>query len=213
MLDTYIKNRGATKTLIYNNNHNAVNEINWDADYDGKVANISLDLQNNRRLKHYDIRLNNEDLANILNVPSVNMPLDRRLKRDFKHKSFMHEPNMYKIEFEDFKSPPLMPHAPQRKSEKSIEELLETIQQPPLHISSPAPNEEFIIPVTLHNNYNSLDKYTFSPKRQHRKIRSHKIHKVYKKPKSSSSKSSSSKSSSSKSRKYRKKSSSPFSFL
>jgi hypothetical protein len=206
MLDTYIKNRGATKTLIYNNNnHNAVNEINWDADYDGKVANISVDLQNNGRLKHYDITLDNEDLANILNVPSVNMPLDRRLKRDFKHR---YDPNMYKIEFEDFKSPALIPHAPQRKSEKSIEELLETIRQPPLHISSPAQNEEFIIPVTLHNNYNSLDKYTFSPKRQHRKIRSHKIHKVYKKPKSSNSKSSNSKS-----RKYRKKSSSPFSFL
>ena len=203
MLDTYIKNRGTTKTLMYNNNHNAVNEINWHADYDGKVANISVDLQNNGRLKHYDITLDNEDLASILNVPSVNMPLDRRLKRDFKQQSFMNDPNMYKIEFEDFKSPPLMPIAPQRKSEKSIEEHLETILQPPQHISSPAPNEEFIIPVTLHNNYNSPDKYNFSPKRQHRKIRSHKIHKVYKKPKSSSSKS----------RKYRKKSSSPFSFL
>jgi hypothetical protein len=198
MLDTYIKNRGATKTLIYNNNQNDVNEINWDADYDGKVANISLDLQNNGRQKHYDVTLDNEDLANILNVPSVNMPLDRRLKRDFKQP---YDPNMYKIEFEDLKSSPLMPLTPQRKSEKSIEELLETIQQEPLHISSPAPNEEFIIPVTLHNN-------SLTTKRRHRKIRSHKIHKVYKKPKSSSSKSSSSKS-----RKYRKKSSSPFSFL
>lgn len=206
MLDTYIKNRGATKTLIYNNNHNRVNEINWDADYDGKVANISVDLQNNGRQKHYNVTLDNEDLANILNVPSVNMPLDRRLKRDFKHQSFMHDPNMYKIEFEDLKSPPLMPLPPQRKSEKSIEELLETIRQPPLHISSPAQNEEFIIPVTLHNN--PLEKYTFTPKRRHKKIRSHKIHKVYKKPKSSSSKSSGSKS-----RKYKKKSSSPFSFL
>jgi len=202
MLDTYIKNRGSTKTLIYNNNQNDVNEINWDADYDGKVANISVDLQNNGRLKHYDVTLDNEDLANILNVPSVNMPLDRRLKRDFKQP---YDPNMYKIEFDELKSPPLMPLAPQRKSEKSIEELLETIQQQPLHISSPAPNEEFIIPVTLNNN--SLDKYTFTPKRHHRKIRSHKIHKVYKKPKSNS------RSSISKSRKYRKKSSSPFSFL
>jgi len=207
MLDTYIKNRGATKTLIYNNNRNNVNEINWDADYDGEVANISLDLQNNGRQKHYDVTLDNEDLANILNVPSVNMPLDRRLKRDFKKP---YDPNMYKIEFEELKSPPLMPIAPQRKSEKTIEELLETVRQTPLHISSPAPNEEFIIPVSLHNN--SVDKYTLTPKRRHRKIRSHKIRKVYKKLKSNS-KSSSSKSSSSKSRKYKKKSSSPFSFL
>jgi hypothetical protein len=114
---------------------------------------------------------------------------------------------MYKIEFEELKSPPLMPIAPQRKSEKSIEELLETVRQTPLHISSPAPNEEFIIPVSLHNN--SIDKYTLTPKRRHRKIRSHKIRKVYKKLKSNSSKSSSSKS-----RRHRKKTtSSPFSFL
>ena len=173
--------------------------INWDADYDGNVANISVDLQNNGRQQHYDVRLDNQDLANILNVPSVNMPLDRRLKRDFKHQTFLHDPNMYKIEFEELKSPPLMPIAPQKKSEKTIEELLETIQQTPLHISSPQPNEEFIIPLTLHNN-------SLTPKRRHRKIRSHKIHKVYKKPKSNS-KSSSSKSTSSASRKYRKKSS------
>jgi hypothetical protein len=202
MLDTYIKNRGSTKMLIYNNNHN---EINFDADYDGNVANISLDLQNNGRHNHYDVTLNNEDLANILNVPSINMPLDRRLKRDFKHQTFLHDPNMYKIEFEELKSPSLMQIAPQKKSKKTIEELLETIQQTPLHISSPQPNEEFIIPVTLDNN--SLNKYTLTPKRHHRKIRSHKIHKVYKKPKSNS------KSSSSKSRKYRKKSSKPLEFL
>jgi hypothetical protein len=200
MLDTYIKNRGATKTLIYNNNHNDINEINWDAEYDGNIANISVDLQSNGRKKHYDVTLDKEDLDNILNVPSVNMPLDRRLKKDFKQSMFLHDPNMYKIEFEDLKSPPLMSIAPPRKSEKTIEELLETIQQTPLHISSPAPNEEFIIPVTLHNN-------SLTPRRRHRKIRSHKIHKVYKKPKSSSSKSSSSKSTSSASRKYRKKSS------
>jgi hypothetical protein len=198
MLDTYIKNRGSTKMLIYNNNHN---EINFDADYDGNVANISLDLQNNGRQKHYDVTLDNEDLANILNVPSINMPLDKRLKRDFKHQTFLHDPNMYKIEFEKLKSPPLMSITPQKKSKKTIEELLETIQQTPLHISSPQPNEKLIIPVTLDKN--SLNKYTLTPKRHHRKIRSHKIHKVYKKPKSSSSKSG----------KYRKKSSKPLEFL
>ena len=36
MLDTYIKNRGSTKTIIHNNNHNKISEANWDVDYDGK---------------------------------------------------------------------------------------------------------------------------------------------------------------------------------
>ena len=44
MLNTYIKNRGMTKTISHNDNKNSVNEATWDADYDGSTANISLDL-------------------------------------------------------------------------------------------------------------------------------------------------------------------------
>ena len=63
MLDTYIKNRGTTKTIIHSNNHNTINETNWDADYDGNVANVSLDLSKNGRNKHMDFKLTNDDLA------------------------------------------------------------------------------------------------------------------------------------------------------
>ena len=42
MLNTYIKNRGITQTLINNNNQKQFNQINWDADYDGQNANISV---------------------------------------------------------------------------------------------------------------------------------------------------------------------------
>jgi hypothetical protein len=184
MLDTYMKNRGSAKTLIYDNNHNNINEINWDVDYDGKVANISLETQNNGKKKHYDVTLDNEDLANILNVPSVTLPLEKRLKSDFKKQSIKNK-NIYKIEFENIKSPPLMPIVQYKKNEQTVEELLESIKshQPhkSLHISSPMPNEEFIIPLTLNNK--SIDKYTLTPKRRHRKNRTHKIYKVYKKHK------------------------------
>jgi hypothetical protein len=65
MLDTFIKNRGTTKTIIHNkNNHqqvNKVNELNWDADYDGKKANISLDFnndgENNTSIFIYQIKI------------------------------------------------------------------------------------------------------------------------------------------------------------
>ena len=136
MFDTYIKNKGATKTLVYDNNHNSVNEINWDADYDGKVANISVDLQNNGIKKHYDVTLDNQDLANILNVPSINLPLEKRLKRDFKQQSFNNDPNIYKIEFDDFKPPPLMPIVSRKKNEQSIEELLEGVKSSLLRLKS-----------------------------------------------------------------------------
>ena len=84
MLDTYIKNRGMTKTIIHNNNRNTINETNWDADYDGDVANVSLDLSKNGRNKHLDFKFTNADLANLLTIPSVNKPIHKRLKMDFK---------------------------------------------------------------------------------------------------------------------------------
>ena len=83
--NTFIKNKGITQTYIYNKNNNKgiASEIDWD--YDGKQANISVNLQSNTGdAKHYDIKLDNNDLAQILSMPSVNTPIDRRLLNDFK---------------------------------------------------------------------------------------------------------------------------------
>ena len=88
MLQTFIKNKGITKTIIHNNNNNRneINEIKWDADYNGDKANISIDMNENngKIVKHYDIELDNENLAELLSIPSVNLPLEKRLLRDFK---------------------------------------------------------------------------------------------------------------------------------
>jgi len=81
-----IKNKGNTQTTIYNNNvkYN-VNKIKWDASYDGEVANINMDINENGNKKHFNMNLDNEDLAELLNVPSVDEDLYRRLKKDFKN--------------------------------------------------------------------------------------------------------------------------------
>jgi hypothetical protein len=83
MLNTYIKNQGISKTFVRNNNRNYTNEMNWDTDYDGDVANIRFDENQNGLHRHYEFSLDNEDLANILNVESVNIPIDKRLEMDF----------------------------------------------------------------------------------------------------------------------------------
>ena len=80
MLDTYLKNKGNTKTIVHNN---GVNKIKWAADYNGKIANISIDVDDNGTNEHYTTQLTNEDLDNILNIPSVNNPIDQRLLNDF----------------------------------------------------------------------------------------------------------------------------------
>ena len=95
MLNTYIKNRGLTQTLINNNNQRQFNQIDWDADYDGQNATISLNSNTNGKQNHFDIKLDNEDLANMLNVPSVSMPIDKRLQMDFDNPSFRREEPLF----------------------------------------------------------------------------------------------------------------------
>jgi len=83
MLNTYVKNRGETKSIIHENNHNKVSQVKWDAEYDGHDGNVSLDILDNNKKKHIDLKFDNHDLEQIFNVPSENTSLDRRLLRDF----------------------------------------------------------------------------------------------------------------------------------
>ena len=160
MLNTYVKNRGTTQMLIRNNNTNKFNELNWDADYDGDSAHISLDSTINGRTNHYNIELDNEDLANLLNVPSVNIPIDKRLKMDLDG----YNQNMYRIEL------------PKRTN--TIENLIESMREPSGYLSSPLPNEELLVPITLNDKS--------SQRKSHKQRKTHKTYKVYKKRKSSS---------------------------
>jgi len=82
-MTTYIKNKGVTQTVFSNNNHKTRNEIKWNAAYDGDHANIKVDLNDNGIKNKYRMQLNNQDLANLLSIPSVNKPLDSRLHQDF----------------------------------------------------------------------------------------------------------------------------------
>jgi hypothetical protein len=181
MLNTYIKNRGMTKTIVLDNNHNHINQINWDADYDGDVANISIDSDSNGRSKHFDIRLNNNDLANLLNIHSVNMPIDKRLKMDFDEPEYAHEPYVIELPTPEFK--PRKPII--EEPDTSIEELIDK------HISSPKSNEIFL-PLSIDTK--AMDKYTLTHKKRHKRRKTHVTHKLVKKTKSKSTRSRSSKS-------------------
>jgi hypothetical protein len=174
MLNTYIKNRGSTKTIMHDNNKNNINEIEWDADYDGNEANISLDLVNNGKTQHYNVKLDNDDLANILNINSVQKPIHNRLKNDFKNVRFHKDPSMYNIYLDDFKTPTLISkYNPTVSLELEQEDPMASLgQQKHTHFSSPLTDEELIIPLTI-------DKNTDTPSKIYRK-RPYKTHRVYK---------------------------------
>jgi hypothetical protein len=160
MLNTYIKNRGTTKTILHKNNHSYTNELNWDAEYDGDIANISIDAEVDGKPKHFDIKLDNNDLANLLNVESIDMPIHKRLQMDFEEPTYMNKP--YYIELPQYE-----------------EEFVDR------HISSPKTNEIFL-PLTL--DVRPAKKYTLTSKKNHKRRKTHVTHRLYKKTKSKSSK-------------------------
>lgn len=91
MNNIHIKNHGFTQTYLQNGKkcecnpkqNSDYNQIDWDIDYDGQRANIDMNITNNHDTKHLDYQLTNDDLADILNMPSFSMPLEERLRKDF----------------------------------------------------------------------------------------------------------------------------------
>jgi hypothetical protein len=156
--------------MINNNNRQQFNQIDWDADYDGENANISLTSNTDGNKNHFDIRLDNEDLANMISIPSTNIPIDKRLQMDFDTSSFRQEPMFFRIEMPNIKTPHRSPS------------YLPEISKPNSYLSSPLPDEELIVPISIGENF--IDKTSY--KKRHKIPKTHKTYKVYKKLKSHS---------------------------
>jgi hypothetical protein len=185
MLNTFIKTKGITKTLIHNNNKNYINELNWDADYDGEKANISLDIDENGTKGHINMKMNNDELAELLNIPSESTMLDERLYNDF----FRNSPNNeYKIiEIEEL--PKSTIHNRNKfhllkdsfeKHKKKVRFANEKLTAKDIytHISSPEPDEEILFPLVISDTKTRKH-------RGHKKPKSHVTYKVYRKNKNS----------------------------
>ncbi len=80
-----MKNNGVTKFVIKEDGRKKDEEtIKWDIDYDGHEADIDVKIKNNKKkAKHLTYKLDNQDLVNLLNMNSVDNPLDTRLEEDF----------------------------------------------------------------------------------------------------------------------------------
>jgi len=97
---TYIKTTGSAKAYVQRGMHRNANEVSWDVDYNGDNADIDLDIGSNGETTHYKAVLSNEDLANLLNIPSVNEPLENRLQNDF-----LVDRRVYKLEPVSYQRP------------------------------------------------------------------------------------------------------------
>ena len=91
-MSTYIENYGFTKTVIKDNKHKIKNEMKWVSDYDGKHANIDLDINDNGTKKNVSMRLNNDELMDLLGIQPIEIPLEQRLSMDFLGRGASFEP-------------------------------------------------------------------------------------------------------------------------
>lgn len=101
-MSSYLQNIGFTKTLVQDNNRTKINEIQWMGDYNGRVANINVDINQNGDREFVSMKLNNNDLKELLGIQPIDIPLEKRLKNDFlknvltKRKSKKHKKKHYK---------------------------------------------------------------------------------------------------------------------
>jgi hypothetical protein len=91
---------GSAKAYIQRGMQRDAKEVSWDVDYNGDNADIDLDIGSNGEMTHYKAVLSNEDLANLLNIPSVNQPLENRLQNDF-----LVDRRVYKLEPVSYQRP------------------------------------------------------------------------------------------------------------
>jgi divalent metal cation (Fe/Co/Zn/Cd) transporter len=82
-MSTYIENYGVTKSYIQNNNKESINEIKWKGNYNGEQANIELLINDDGNKQHMKMKLNNDELMELLSIQPVEKSLEQRLLTDF----------------------------------------------------------------------------------------------------------------------------------
>jgi hypothetical protein len=125
-MSRYINQKGIAETVIVDKNGKNKNYTKWDAEYNGENANIIIDSNTNGKNSKYLIKLDNNDIADLLSIQPINRPLDQRLRSDFKSNR------------------KCTPHFIEMKDNKLVSSKIDNKKL--THISSPIYSEEFVIP-------------------------------------------------------------------
>jgi hypothetical protein len=82
-MPSYIQNYGFTKSIFQDNHHTLQNQIQWKGDYDGNIANIDINIDDNGNRELVSMQLDNNDIAQIFGTHPVEISLEKRLVNDF----------------------------------------------------------------------------------------------------------------------------------
>lgn len=81
--NVYIQTLGTSETNMNLNNKKSQSKLKWLGDYDGEIAKLQVDVNNDNNRKVYKFEMNNEQLSHLLGMHPVDMPLDKRLEMNF----------------------------------------------------------------------------------------------------------------------------------
>ena len=154
-----IQNKGMSQTISSVNGKQHMDEITWDAEFDGKNADVSFDLMKDGKTGHFNVQLDNNALAKMLNIKTVNKPIERRLLSTFgksgaKSRKKRIPLEQMIIEFDDPPYPllgkveqnPMLLEA-QIEAPIEVPNQLSQLLEQLTHISSPFANEKIVVPV------------------------------------------------------------------
>lgn len=82
-MSTYAQTYGFIKTF----KNNKYDDVEWLGDYNGDKANILFNMNNNGEQEQINVKLDNDDLLNILKIQPNELSLENSLSRDFLGKS------------------------------------------------------------------------------------------------------------------------------
>ncbi len=82
-----VVNVGFTETILQDNKKKYINKVEWKGKYDGENAVINISMNDNGHKENTKIYLDNDEIINMLNYPSINKPIDKRLIEDYLSKT------------------------------------------------------------------------------------------------------------------------------
>jgi len=75
----YVQTIGSSETYVKNNNKKSESKIKWMGDYNGEDAKLQVDINNDKKRKVYNFKMNNEQLSHLLGMPPANMSLEDQM--------------------------------------------------------------------------------------------------------------------------------------
>lgn len=172
MEEIFIQNKGMNKTWIHSPGINNIKESEWNMNYDGNKAKIDMNLNDNGFIQNYQLELDNNDLEEILSIPSEPLLLDKRLMNDFNFLKKRKLVLMPKSKSKS-KSKSSFTHKKIKKSNHNSHHSNKSIKNF-THLSSPGIRDQFFIPNKTFSTQKSKKKnHTYSlyktPKKYSRK--------------------------------------------